>query len=51
MTDGMMESQTNVVDFTEVISESQSNTVTRTIDRTTYVVGQQEPTTRNWERN
>ncbi len=39
MTDGMMESQNNVVDFTEVISESQPNTVTRIIDRTTYVVG------------
>lgn len=39
MTDGMMESQNNVVDFTEVISESKPNTVTRTIDRTTYVVG------------
>jgi hypothetical protein len=39
MTSGIDESQSNVVDLTEVTSETEPNPVTRTIDKTTYVVG------------
>ncbi len=39
MTSGIEESQSNVVDLTKVTSETKSSTVTRTIDKTTYVVG------------
>ena len=39
MTSGIEESQRNVVDLTKVISETEPNIVTRTIDKTTYVVG------------
>ena len=39
MTNGIDESQSNVVDLTEVTSETEPNTVTRTIGKTTYVVG------------
>ena len=39
MTDEIDESQNNVVDLTKVTSENEPNTVTRTIDKTTYVVG------------
>lgn len=39
MTSGIEESQSNVVDLTKVTSETEPNIVTRTIDKTTYVVG------------
>ena len=39
ITTGIDESQNNVVDLTKVTSETESNIVTRTIDKTTYVVG------------
>lgn len=39
MTSGIDESQSNVVDLTKVTTESEPNMVTRTIDKTTYVVG------------
>ena len=39
MTSGIGESQNNVVDLTKVTSESELGMVTRTIDKTTYVVG------------
>ena len=37
--DWIDESQSNVVDLTKVTSENESSMVTRTIDKTTYVVG------------
>lgn len=39
MTSGIEESQSNVVDLTKVTSETEPNIVTRTIGKTTYVVG------------
>ena len=39
MTNWIAESQNNVVDLTKVASESEPSMVTRTIDKTTYVVG------------
>ncbi len=39
MTNLIDESQSNVVDLTKVASESEPSMVTRTIDKTTYVVG------------
>ena len=39
ITRGIDESQNNVVDLTKVASESEPSMVTRTIDKTTYVVG------------
>ena len=39
MTSGIDESQNNVVDLTNDTSETESCMVTRTIDKTTYVVG------------
>ena len=39
MTSGISESQNNVVDLTKVTSETEPSMVTRTIDKTTYVVG------------
>ena len=39
MTSGIDESQSNVVDLNKVTTESEPNMVTRTIDKTTYVVG------------
>lgn len=37
--DWIDESQSNVVDLTKVTSENESSMVTRSIDKTTYVVG------------
>ncbi len=39
MTSGISEYQKNVVDLTKVTSETEPSMVTRTIDKTTYVVG------------
>ena len=39
MTSGIGESQNYVVDLTKVTSETEPSMVTRTIDKTTYVVG------------
>jgi hypothetical protein len=39
ITSGSDESQNNVVDLIKVPSETESSMVTRTIDKTTYVVG------------
>ena len=39
MTSGNGESQNNVVDLTKATSETEPSMVTRTIDKTTYVVG------------
>lgn len=39
MTSEIDESQNNVVDLTNDTSETESSNVTRTIDKTTYVVG------------
>ena len=39
MTDEIDESQNNVVDLTKATSETEPSMVTRTIDKTTYVVG------------
>ena len=39
ITIGNGEPQNNVVDFTNVTSETEPSKVTRTIDKTTYVVG------------
>ena len=39
MTNGIAESQNNVVDLTKTTSETEPSLVTRTIDKTTYVVG------------
>ena len=39
ITSGNDESQNNVVDLTKVTSETEPSMATRTIDKTTYVVG------------
>lgn len=39
MTSGIDESRNNVVDLTKATSETEPSMVTRTIDKTTYVVG------------
>ena len=39
MTSGIDESRNNVVDLTNATSETEPSMVTRTIDKTTYVVG------------
>ena len=39
MTNWIAESQNNVVDLTKATSETEPSMVTRTIDKTTYVVG------------
>lgn len=39
MTNGIDESQRNVIELNKVTSKTESNTLTRTIDKTTYVVG------------
>ena len=39
ITSGIDESRNNVVDLTKATSETEPSMVTRTIDKTTYVVG------------
>ena len=39
MTNGIDESQRNVIELNKITSKTESNTLTRTIDKTTYVVG------------
>ena len=39
MTNGIDESQRNVVELNKVTSKTESNTLIRTIDKTTHVIG------------